>query len=78
MERAALVGVLGIVYYQVKSNGTEAASEPKLWMLYTFSLAVSSVGSCTDFFIYFVRIPAFRAFLLCRSPTAAAFKEIEL
>ena len=59
--------IFGIYFYQNLANPTDPIIIPKLWMLYLFTMAYTSFGCLTDFWVYTIRIPVFRATLLCRS-----------
>lgn len=56
--------IFGIYFYQNLASHSDSPIIPKLWMLYLFTMAYTTIGSITDFWIYIIRIPAFRATLL--------------
>ena len=59
-------------YYQLLTVAPTSVATTQWDMFFLFFLAFTNFGTIPPFWIYFMRIPAFRSFIFCRSPARSS------
>ena len=63
----APVAIASFGYYQLYATDQTSLAYIQWFMFFMFFLSLTGFGALPSFWIYFVRIPAFRSYIFCRS-----------